>query len=149
MARKKFSREDIEKIEILAGYGMPMERIAPIFGMDREVFRENIKKNKALRNAIEKGKSQALFKATQSAFERAFGGEVCGVDKEGNPIYKATGDTTMMIFWLKTQGRWKEPQHVELSGPNGGPISTHSLSDEDLDAEIKRLAKKIIKHDNG
>ena len=36
---------------------------------------------------------------------------------------KATrGDTTAMIFWLKTRGGWREVNRLELTGKEGAPI---------------------------
>lgn len=34
-----------------------------------------------------------------------------------------SGDTTAMIFWLKTRARWQETAKVELSGADGGPMT--------------------------
>lgn len=32
------------------------------------------------------------------------------------------GNTSAMIFWLKTRARWKETTAHEISGPDGGEI---------------------------
>lgn len=33
------------------------------------------------------------------------------------------GDTTSMIFWLKTRARWKEVQQTEITGEGGKPLT--------------------------
>lgn len=44
----------------------------------------------------------------------------------GNLYRQATKDdpraTTAAIFWAKTRLGWKEPQSLELSGPDGKPV---------------------------
>lgn len=45
-----------------------------------------------------------------------------------------------MIFYLKNKCGWRDKRETELAGPGGGPIQTQNkLSDEDLEAKIKRL----------
>lgn len=54
------------------------------------------------------------------------------------------GALTAAIFYLKTQGRWKEISGTEHSGPGGAPIPVFdfsTLSDKEL-AAFERLAGK-------
>ncbi len=55
------------------------------------------------------------------------------------------GALTAAIFYLKTQGRWREVNSTELSGPGGAPIPVldlSKLSDKEL-AAFERLAGKV------
>lgn len=75
-------------------------------------------------------------------------GKVKANVKIAQTLYKKaiTGDTTSMIFWLKSQAGWKDTQRVELTGKDGGAIKTQptaaDLTDEELE---KALAKYGIK----
>ena len=59
-----------------------------------------------------------------------------------------SGDTTSMIFWLKTRGGWKESNTLEVSGPEGGPIKAGVVvvpaHIEDISAWIERYKPKEI-----
>ena len=57
-------------------------------------------------------------------------GRVTATAKVAQALYKKAieGDTACMIFWMKTQGGWRETDRMnvnvrqEISGPDGGPI---------------------------
>lgn len=63
--------------------------------------------------------------------EIAAGGSKAHAMVVGNLYRQATKDdpraTAAAIFWAKTRLGWKEPQQVELSGPDGGPLQ-HSVT---------------------
>lgn len=47
----------------------------------------------------------------------------------GGALYKAamSGDVRAQIFWCKTRLRWRETNHVELTGEDGGPLETKNV----------------------
>jgi hypothetical protein len=45
-------------------------------------------------------------------------------------------------FFGKNCLGYKDKVETEISGPNGGPIQTQSISDEELDAKIARLLQE-------
>jgi hypothetical protein len=53
-------------------------------------------------------------------------GKVKANVKVAQTLYKKaiSGDTTSIIFWLKSQAGWKDTQRVELTGKDGGPVQT-------------------------
>ncbi len=53
------------------------------------------------------GKSKAIAKVAETLYKKAIG-----------------GDTTSIIFFLKSQAGWTDRQHVELTGANGGPMQS-------------------------
>jgi hypothetical protein len=132
----------------MAGYGMPFYAIGTIMGFgSKSQFDECVKKNKHLRQALELGKAAALRFATQTAYNRAFVDEYRVFDRMGNVRATVKGDTTMMIFWLKTQARWKETKAIEVTGQDGEPVAMtlKNHSDEELKARYDKLKAKLIK----
>lgn len=126
MARPTFQPTDEQHrlVEQFAAFGIPVEQMVHLI-TDKagKPISENTLR-KYFKTELETGTVKANAKIARTLFEKAAG-----------------GDTTAMIFWLKTRARWKEPQHVELSGPDGGPVHTRStadLTDEELAAEIAK-----------
>lgn len=61
---------------------------------------------------LEAGKPEAIAKVSSKLFQKAL-----------------DGDLTAMIFWLKTQARWKETTVHEHTGADGEPLAAPSLGD--------------------
>jgi hypothetical protein len=68
---------------------------------------------------------------------------------------KGTSATSVRAqeFFLKTRGRWRTTDNLELSGPNGSPIQSEisTLSDEDKAARFAKIlaaAKQRKEHGN-
>ncbi|WP_052688068.1 hypothetical protein [Xanthomonas sp. MUS 060] len=71
---------------------------------------------------LDTGKLQANVKVAQTLYKKAIG-----------------GDTTSIIFWLKSQAGWKDAQRVELTGVAGGPIQSVGMTT----AEFREIARNI------
>lgn len=97
--RKRFKPDDKQRltVSVMAACGMPHPEIArqiinPDTGLPisvptlRSAFREDLDQGKARANAL----------VAQSLFKKATSGT-------------GPGAVAAMIFWLKTQARWKEP----------------------------------------
>ena len=56
------------------------------------------------------------------------------------------GDTTAMIFWMKTQAGWKETSVNEHTGANGGPIQTEDVTHgaESFASKMASLAARSV-----
>ena len=91
--------ENMAKLEALAGYGLTTDQIAPIFKISRTTFFELMDRRPAVREAWETGKSKGLSMVAQTLHKRA-------VD----------GDMTAAIFYLKTQGGWRDKSEIVISG---------------------------------
>lgn len=128
-ARIDLTPDDIKKIQRMAGLGLKVEQMAAVLGMSKKTFERRMKDTKGAADALEKGRAVAVMNVSETAYELA--------TSRKHPI--------MTMFWLKCQGRWKEVQPVEISGPNGQPIETRALekmTDEELKAKKLELLAK-------
>lgn len=112
--RMAFEPTDAERkqVEAMSGYGLPIEQIAILVrgGIDTDTLRKHFA------TELVAGKAKANSGVGRTLFQKAMG-----------------GDTAAMIWWSKTQMRWKEVQQHELVGANGGPIQViASAHDERL-----------------
>lgn len=102
-----------ELVKIHTMVGTTQEDIAKIIGVDaktlRKHYRDELDLSRARANAAIGG---ALFNKAKS------------------------GDTTAMIFWMKTQAGWRERQEVDHLSSDGSmsPKSAVELTDEQLAA---------------
>jgi hypothetical protein len=106
--RPAFVPTDAERkqVEAMSGYGLPIEQIAVLVrdGIHVETLRAHFGAE------LLSGKAKANSGVGRTLFQKAM-----------------SGDTAAMIWWSKTQMRWKDVQHHELTGKDGGPIETVSL----------------------
>lgn len=79
------SDEERRRIRLYAGLGMTQEQIAVLIGKCVDTLA------KACRNELDMGKAETLAKVAGTLVQKAL-----------------NGDTTSAIFYLKTQGGWKE-----------------------------------------
>lgn len=108
------TRATRELVQLHAMVGTRQEAIASIIGIDpktlRKYYRDELDQSKAKANATIGG---ALFNKAKA------------------------GDTTAMIFWMKTQAGWKETSVNEHISPDG------SMSPKDAgQAVLDALARK-------
>jgi hypothetical protein len=93
------TKEDLEKIEALAGQGLTQEEIALTFGLRKTAWYNMITKNPEMRERIERGRARTLA---------AVSGKLMQLVNKGN--------LSAIIFYLKTKGRWSEHKSLELTG---------------------------------
>lgn len=65
----------LHEVERLAGEGYGIAEIAAHLGGTADDLREQVDKNRAMRNAIKVGEMKALSKVTKSVFNKALGGD--------------------------------------------------------------------------
>lgn len=157
MPRKKnLTAEQIKMIEAMCQYRMPMEQIANIVGVSKDTLEKWARRNKELRAAIKNGRSRGSSKAYMTAYNVAFGhrttkqvAEETEVwsDKLGKYIKKVVEKTVtvdvppnpqMMMFWLKTQEKWREVDRLELTGADGKPLTPKELPREVRVAKLEK-----------
>ena len=101
--RPAFIPTDAERkqVEAMSGYGLPIEQIAVLVrdGIDADTLRKHFAQE------LVSGKAKANSGVGRTLFQKAMG-----------------GDTAAMIWWSKTQMRWKEVQQHEITGADGAPI---------------------------
>jgi hypothetical protein len=87
MARKPFAVDEAlrERVRYLAGLGVRQDDIGRIVGCAPKTLR------KRLRDELDRGIAEANATVAGYLFNKA-----------------KAGDITAIIFWLKTQGRWRE-----------------------------------------
>ena len=78
------------EVEALSAY-LSTAQMADYFGMHRDTFFELMKRDPDIARRYKRGKSKAIGKVAQGLVQKA-----------------VAGDTTSSIFFLKTQGRWRE-----------------------------------------
>lgn len=112
--RKEFEPTPAERkqVEAMSGYGLPIEQIAILVrnGIDADTLRKHFA------TELVAGKAKANSGVGRTLFQKAMG-----------------GDTAAMIWWSKTQMRWKEVQQHELTGVDGAPI------------EFKKIERVVVK----
>lgn len=88
------------KVFMLSSVGTRHEDIATVLSISTDTL------TKYYKEELDKGRIEANASVAETLFKQA---------KEGN--------TTAMIFWLKSRARWKESTQHEISGnPDGTPI---------------------------
>jgi hypothetical protein len=106
--RMPFQPTDAERkqVEAMSGYGLPIEQIAILVrgGIDTDTLRKHFA------TELVAGKAKANSGVGRTLFQKAMG-----------------GDTAAMIWWSKTQMKWKEVQQHELVGADGGPLQFEKI----------------------
>lgn len=102
--------ETRKQVEAMSSYGVPQKEIAAVFGITDETLAKHYRKE--LDTACAKANSMIAQRLYKKAMD---------------------GDTTSMIFWLKTRGRWAETIKQEHTGKDGGPIVVAKVVYEDID----------------
>lgn len=115
--------EEVAKIRLYAGLGSTQEQIATLIGKSVDT----LVKNQRTAAALKTGRAETLAKVAGSLVRKAL-----------------AGDTASAIFYLKTQGGWKETSVQEHTGKDGGAILVEQVA-ADADAfvrQVESLAKR-------
>ena len=100
--------DQVREVETLAAL-LNQDQIADYFGISRTTFRRIRERDEEVRIRYKRGKARAIAHVANGLLQKA-----------------RAGDTTSMIFFLKTQAGWRETERREHSGPDGGPMETVS-----------------------
>jgi hypothetical protein len=120
MGMRPFTLTDAQKAEVetLAAV-LTAEQVADYFGIGRRTFYSMMERDEEIAARYKKGKAKAIGVIAQGLINKA-----------------RSGDTTSMIFFLKTQAGWRETLHVEAPAlPEHHHLDLTALSDAAL-AEI-------------
>jgi len=102
--------------------GTPQEDIARVLDIDAKTLRLHY------RDELDLALAKANATIGGSLFNKAKG-----------------GDTTAMIFWMKTRAKWKETQEIEHTSPDGSmspkALDLSQVSTEDLQSLASIAAK--------
>ena len=114
------SEDEIALVSKLAGV-LTYEQLADLFGIAQRTF-DNIRKRQPEVNAAyKKGRAEIIGKVAESLVQDAL-----------------DGDTTSRIFFLKTQGGWRETTKVDHTSSDGSmspqkPVDLSNAPQEVLD----------------
>lgn len=102
-------------VECMASAGIPQDDIAKVIGIAKCTLQEHF------RDELDNGKARTITKVADSLVRQAL-----------------AGNTAAAIFYLKTQGRWREaPQQHEVTGKDGEAVKVETtLSDTDLARKV-------------
>lgn len=98
------SEAEKAEVETLAAV-LSSEQIADYLGMGRRTFYSLMQGDEDIAARYKRGRARAVGAVAQSLIAKA-----------------RAGNITAMIFFLKTQGGWRETDRLELSGSEGGAI---------------------------
>lgn len=118
MARpqKKLDDKQIAQVEALASV-LTIEQIADYFGITRNTFNAICERQPEVFAHYKKGKTKAIANVAQNLIKQA-----------------QDGNTTAIIFFLKTQAGWKETQVIDNQSSDGSMTPTNISLDEILQA---------------
>ena len=109
-----------DKVVLLVRAGLTQERVGAVLKVSIDTLRKHYG------HELDTAKDDAVGQVANSLYQKAI-----------------AGDPTSMIFYLKTQGRWSEPQKIVLGGDPENPVKVERVMDlKSLDPEA-RLAIKI------
>lgn len=95
--RKDLTDEQISQVRKLAAV-LTMEQIADFLGISEQTLRRRFQDDSRVLEAFKKGKGEALAGVATNLIQQA---------REGN--------TAAAIFYLKTQGGWREKSEVDVT----------------------------------
>lgn len=93
------------EVETLAAL-LNQDQIADYLGVSRRTFHAICGRDEDVAARYKRGKAKAIAHVANGLLQKARG-----------------GDTTSMIFYLKTQAGWRETDRLEHTGAEGGPIA--------------------------
>ena len=129
MARAPMTLTDAQKAEVetLAAV-LTAEQVADYFGIGRRTFYTMMQRDEEIAARYKKGKARAIGAIAQGLINKARG-----------------GDTTSMIFFLKTQAGWRETSKIEHTVPEApSSLDLTVLSDEALEEMLAVVNKAIV-----
>lgn len=101
----KPTEEMRKQIMLLSAVGVRQEDIAAKFDVSVDTLARHYRKE------LSTGRIDANARVAQTLFQQA-----------------TAGNTTAMIFWLKTQAGWRETATHEIVGANGGPVQVSTIN---------------------
>jgi hypothetical protein len=122
----KITPEVVAQCEALAAV-LSIEQIAAYFGIHRTTFYDKLKGHPDLAAAVERGKSKALAGVATALLTKA-----------------RNGDNACMMFYLKTQGGWRETTRLEVDDVTDKPDLSR-LTEQERTEYLRLVVKGQIK----
>jgi hypothetical protein len=116
MSRPHITLTDAQRAEVeTLSAVLNAEQIADFLGFGRTTFFALLNRDEDLAERYKRGKARAIGAVAQSLVTKA-----------------RAGNVTAMIFFLKTQGGWRETVEVAKPKDEGSTLDLSELSDETL-----------------
>lgn len=113
---KKITLTEKQRSEIeTLGAVLTVQQTADYFGINKRTFERMLHDDENLMSDYKKGKSKVLSKVGTSLIRKAL-----------------DGDLTSQIFYLKTQGGWRETVRKEVNQKTELSVNVSDLSNEQL-----------------
>ena len=115
-----FDKKEIKLIEKLTGLGFNRKQICDLLGVSEDTLRRRIKEgNDELSAVLSRGKTKAISKIAEKAYELAL-----------------MGNVSMIKYYLSTQAGWSEKQQIIEEEPEG--IDEKPVTMGDLISEMNK-----------
>ena len=148
--KTKYTKDLPEKVYKLTLLGMTDAEMIKFFNIAEQTWYNWQERAPSLKEAIQKGKTEADSDVAVANYKRATGYDYCEevVHVLGGKIVKTKvlkhmpPHPTAFIFWLKNRtGRknniqefnWRDVHQAEVTGRDGGPIKTQNLNSNEID----------------
>lgn len=102
--KRVLTDEEMAQVEALASC-LTVDQIADYIGVGKTNFYQIMERQPEVGERYKKGSAKVISEVANNLISKA---------KEG--------DTTSMIFYLKTRAGWRETNKIELTGEDGGPV---------------------------
>jgi hypothetical protein len=124
LLRKRVPVEaDLKIIKAMTSIGLAVKDVAAELGIGKATMERWVKNFPEINDALEQGRNNRRKRAYNCFFAQAF-----PIDDKGQPTRK--GDSSLMIFWMKTRERWKEPpKDINISGSEERPIIEFAIKE--------------------
>lgn len=115
---------DVAKVESIAAMGGTNDQIAAALGVSDGTLKNIRKRDKAVDEAILRGKDKADVQVVAALYKKALG-----------------GDTTACIFWLKNRqpDRWRDRHDMQHSGAVDGKLTIEVVRVKDDDPKSEGI----------
>lgn len=131
MGRKaiELTDEQIAQVEAL-GATLSLEQVADYLGIGKNTFYRMMERNPEVMERYKRGKAKAIDGIADSLLAKA-----------------RNGDTTSMIFYLKTQAGWRETNRVDHVSSDGSMSPGKKLEDM-TDEELLKIVNERTQSDS-
>lgn len=114
---------DCRQIEVLTSIGLGLHAVADDLGVSHDTLERWKKEYPEIQKALDSGRAKRRKRAYTCFFSQAF-----PIDEHGRPTGK--GDASLMIFWMKTREKWKEPpKDVHVTGSADAPVIEFAIKE--------------------
>jgi hypothetical protein len=142
-----------EQARKLCVLGATDDDLANFFGVATRTIYRWTAKHEEFCQALKCGKDPADDRVERSLYHRAVGYTfeavklvtAGGVTRQVRYREHVPPDTTAAIFWLKNRRKeqWRDKQEHTVTGADGGPVRSVSLSKGEFEAIARRIAKEF------